>query len=279
MIVCMSEKTVIEIKEKIKKNEMVRLLCAPIMIMKFKKEYAAYLRSEDSEYFKSLKDVKKGKRCFIVCNGPSLLPEDLDLIKNEFSFGFNRIYYIFDKTTWRPACYMSVDKDVILMNKKEIEELDIPVKLLDLYAKKHIAKKENMHYLLSKDGFIIRPFSDKNIGFSNDISTGYCDGGTVTFVAIQLAAYMGFSEIYLLGADHNYSTFRKADGKTYRNENVENYFQGLKSTGITSMDIDRTTKAYMIAKEKCEERNIYIYNATRGGKLEVFKRVELEKIL
>lgn len=275
----MESQTIIEIKEKVKKCTIVRSSLSPFMNMKFKKEYKAYLQGEDSRYFKELEDKEKGKRCFIVCNGPSLLPEDLELIKNEYSFGFNRIFYMFDKTSWRPSYYMSVDKDVILMNKKEIEEIDVPLKFLDLYAKKHITPKSNMHFLYSKDGFIVRPFSDENIHFSSDISLGYCDGGTVTYVAIQLVVYMGFKKIYLLGADHNYSTYRKADGKTYKNENVENYFQGLKATGITGMDIDRTTKAYKIAKEKCEQNDIKIFNATRGGKLEVFERVNLEDVM
>lgn len=174
----MPSQTAIEIKQKIKKNNIVRYFFSPFMDIKFKKEYSAYLQSEDSRFFKGLVDTGKGKRCFIVCNGPSLLPEDLELIKYEYSFGFNRIYYMFDKTSWRPSCYISVDKDIILMNKNEIVEIDVPVKFLDLYAKKHVASKPNMHYLYSKDGFIVRPFSDKNIHFSSDISLGYCDGGT-----------------------------------------------------------------------------------------------------
>lgn len=277
--ITMANQTMIEIKNKIKRNVLVRALVAPIMSAKHRGEYNAYVKSEEARYFRELKDIQKGKRCFIVCNGPSLKPEDLELIKNEYSFGFNRIYYMFDRTSWRPSCYMSVDKDVILMNKREIKEIDVSVKFLDLYAKKHVNRMDNMHYLCMRDGFIVRPYSDKKIHFSNDISLGYCDGGTVTYVAIQLAAYMGFKEIFLLGADHNYSTYRRANGKTYKNKNVETYFNGLKSTGITAIDLDRTTKAYMVAKKQCEQDNIRIYNATRGGKLEVFERVKLDDIL
>lgn len=275
----MANQTIIEIKQKIKKNELIRFLLAPIMSVKHRKSYIEYLKSEEAEYFRTIKDTQKGNRCFIVCNGPSLTPEDLDLIKNEYSFGFNRIYYMFDKTSWRPSFYMSVDKDVILMNNREIPQIDVSVKFLDSYAQKRVNNRPNMHFMFCRDGFLVRPYTNKNIHFSSDFSKGYCDGGTVTYVAIQLAVYMGFEEIYILGADHNYSTYRKANGKTYTNDNVENYFKGLKSTRITEVDIDRTTSAYMIANDECKKRKIRIFNATRGGKLEVFERINLEDVL
>lgn len=275
----MAKQTIIEIKEKIKRNRCVRLFFSPIMRIKYKKKYNEYLRSADSRYFKELKDTKKGKRCFIVCNGPSLVPKDLELIKDEYSFGFNRIYYIFDATSWRPSVYVSIDKDAIQMNSEHIAKMDVPLKFLDVYAKKCVDREANMHYLYCRDGFIVRPFTDKDIHFSSDLSKGYCDGGTVTYVAIQLAVYMGFEEIYILGADHNYSRIRKANGRVYTNNKVDNYFAGLKSTGITSIDIDRSTKAYTIARRECEQRKIKIYNATRGGKLEVFERIRLEDVV
>ena len=275
----MAGQTTVEVKEKIKRNELVRTILSPIMNIKYRREYNQYLTSADSRYYKEQKGLHKGERCFIVCNGPSLVPADLELIKDEYSFGFNRIYYMFEKTSWRPSFYMSVDKDVILMNNKEISEIDIPLKFLDLFAKDHVINEPNMHYMYMRDGFFVRPYTDINIKFSNDLSQGYSDGGTVTYVAIQMAVYMGFAEIYIMGADHNYSTYRKADGKTYKDNSVENYFKGLKSTGITGVDIDRTTKAYEIARKECEQRNIIIRNATRGGKLEVFERVRLEDIL
>ena len=42
------------------------------------------------------------------------------------------------------------------------------------------------------------------IWFFTDLTEGCWEGNTVTMVAIQLAYYMGFSEVYLLGVDHSY---------------------------------------------------------------------------
>ena len=41
---------------------------------------------------KSLKDSHKGKRCFIIANGPSINSMDLSVLKNELTIGMNRIY-------------------------------------------------------------------------------------------------------------------------------------------------------------------------------------------
>ena len=42
---------------------------------------------------------------------------------------------------------------------------------------------------------------------------------------------------------------------------------------------DKMIDAYKVAKQYADDHNIKIYNATRGGKLEVFERVDLDDIL
>ena len=44
---------------------------------------------------RTLKDSHQGQRCFIMGNGPSLAKTDLSKLKNEFTFGMNRIYLAF----------------------------------------------------------------------------------------------------------------------------------------------------------------------------------------
>ena len=67
----------------------------------------------------------KGQRCFIVGNGPSLNLEDLNKLKNEKTFAFNRIYYIFDKTEWRPSFYITEDIKIISNSLDEINKLNL----------------------------------------------------------------------------------------------------------------------------------------------------------
>ena len=62
-------------------------------------------RKSSYEKLKSLKDQHKGERCFIVATGPSLRIEDLNLLRNEFTFSMNSIFLLFDETDWRPTYY------------------------------------------------------------------------------------------------------------------------------------------------------------------------------
>ena len=80
--------------------------------------------NNDKKYIRSLRNKYKGKRCFIIGNGPSLGIHDLEKIKGEISFGTHRIYEIFDKTSWRPDYYLAQDYKLIYTSKESIKSID-----------------------------------------------------------------------------------------------------------------------------------------------------------
>ena len=57
-----------------------------------------------------------GKKAVILCNGPSLLKNDLTKLKDVFTFGLNKINLIFDKTDFMPTCIVAVNPLVIEQN-------------------------------------------------------------------------------------------------------------------------------------------------------------------
>ena len=103
-------------------------------------------------------------------------------------------------------------------------------------------------------------------------------GHTVTYAMLQLAVYMGFQKIYLLGIDHQYAT-EYANGKKRQN-NVKNYSSLLADENDVSgfYLIDKTTLAYRAARKYADAHGIEMYNATRGGKLEEFERVDFDSL-
>ena len=105
---------------------------------------------------------------------------------------------------------------------------------------------------------------DYEYNFSDDLFLEVCDGNTVTYICLELAVYMGFKEIYLLGVDCDYS------GKK----------QHVIDTGdvVLNNPESRMIEAYKKAKEYADSHGIKIYNATRGGKLEVFERVDFDSL-
>lgn len=242
--------------------------------------YSRLLFIYEYERLLQFKDCHKGKRCFVVGNGPSLLMSDLDKLKNEFTFATNRIYLAFDKTAWRPSYYAIHDVDVLEKSYKEINaKIECPV----FYAHESIYGLDNFKmrngYFYSSDcrvyyapsDFAKPAFSEEPFVLSN--------GCTVTYDCLQLAAYMGFSEIYLLGMDHNFPTAVGKNGELITNNVKDHFTQSYNiSAPIFTFKIDIANTAYKVAREYAEAHNIKICNATRGGKLEVFERVDFDRL-
>ena len=229
--------------------------------------------SFDNRKIEDFKNIHEGQRCFIVATGPSLLHTDLETlyVNNEKCISMNRIYNIFGHTSWRPDYYMIEDALMIEDLSKEIAGLAIPVKFVSSIPSSYWEQdglQDSIKYqLLNLDhqGNDL-PF------FSSEVEKCIYEGSTVTYACIQLAAYMGFKEIYLLGVDFNYSD-------DLYDEN--NHFSGYQSDGKVRLNAvypDRMKAAYERAKHYANTHGIKIYNATRGGKLEVFERIDFDKL-
>lgn len=229
------------------------------------------------EKIQSYKNKFQGKRCFIIGTGPSLTVEDLELIKDEYCFGTNRIFELFSKTTWRPTFYVNQDHDLIKRHMKTISELEIEHKFVPIeYKKAFDVNKMNFFVLRHQE------FYPKAAPFSRNIEKYLAQGFTVTYGAIQLAVYMGFSEIYLLGIDHNYAVTRDSKGNIVKNNaDKQSYAAGMEN--YVNMNclprIEETTISFETAERLSYKYNFRIYNCTRGGKLEAFERKKLEEVL
>lgn len=223
---------------------------------------------------KSMEGNEKGKRCFIVGNGPSLTIEQLELIKDEDCFGANRIYKLFEKTKWRPRYYVIQDR---YDNTKGVyDNLKIAnLFVSDFYWREHGMKNPNaICYHINR-----ALKQTNNLPFSSDCSKYVQAASTVTFTMIQLAVYIGYSEIYLIGMDHTYANVTNDKGIVIQRNNVKNHaFEDEKPNEVVA-NISYMDDAFRVARRYCEEHGIQIYNATIGGALEVFKRVDFYSIV
>lgn len=276
----MEKETKAKIMLNIKRNKVVRLLAAPFVIHKREKMKKEFCDTEDGRYLKTLKNKFEGKRCFILGNGPSLTTDDLDRLKNEYTFASNKILYLLDKTCWKPTFYCCDDPEAIVMISAELSRHDIEYKFLNVSAKNAV-KQKNVHYMFNYTPYKLNRYDIDfgSICISEDISRYLSIGYTVTFTSIQLAVYMGFREIYLLGCDHNYSAVINRRGEIKRDSTVQTYARGIPDWGKSVQNVEVTEYAYKVARKYCDEHGIKIFNATRGGKLEIFERVNLDMLL
>ena len=215
------------------------------------------------EKFKNICENKK--RCFIVATGPSLTNNDLDVLSNNSEFCISMNTILLNKNnSWRPDVYISTDITVINSIEHLIQEYDCKAKFINASANDFwkLQNEDDVNYKIH----VVCDHYTINHKFSSNICQKIYGGWTVTYAAIQLAAYMGFKEIYLLGVDCNYIKYSN-----------NHFIEGIKSTYTDSIN-DKMTLTYISAKKYADEHGIKIYNATRGGKLEVFPRVDFDML-
>ena len=218
-----------------------------------------------------LRNIHRGEKAVIVCNGPSLLNTDLTLLEGVYTFGLNKINLLFDKSDFRPTCIVSVNPYVIEQNKEFFNGTAIPL-FIDANAKRVIQPRSNVTYTHSSAHRI----------FARDCSISLYQSCTVTFVALQLAFHMGFDRVALIGCDHSFAQHGPANEVVVSGDRDDNHFDPSYFAGGVKWqlpDLFESEVGYTMAKEMFTAHGREVVNATVGGKLDVFPRMTLESFL
>lgn len=211
------------------------------------------------------KDKHKGERCVIIGNGPSLRKMDLSFLENEITFGLNRIYLLSEELGFYPDYYVSVNPLVIEQSIEEILNLPSP-KFISHKGFAHVVDPEQVIFLESIPKWF----------FSRDPGQGICEGYTVTYVAMQLAYYMGFDDVVLIGVDHHFVTPGPANLEVVSQGDDPNHFHPNyfgKGVRWHLPDLENSEVAYRLANEAFTGSGRKIIDATLNGKLEIFPKV------
>ena len=259
-----------------KKYNMARIKGAMLRRMedyKYKLYWALHpeFARRNAERIAAYRYLYEGKRCFVLGNGPSLKKTDLSKLNGEICFGANRIYLIKEEGVhFEPTFITSIDAKLLAQFHEEIAAQPMPKFISWKY---HALFKEDEHTAFIKINY------DKK--FSTDL-TDYCWGGhTVTFVNLQLAYYMGFSEVVLIGCDHSYAGAGAPNTDVKIKEVDENHFSKsyyLKGNTFRIPDYKNQEYAYTLARKAFEKEGRRILDATLEGKLQVFDKVEYDSL-
>jgi hypothetical protein len=213
-------------------------------------------RRDSIKRIRSYHNKFTGKRCFIIGNGPSLRKTDMKKLKNEFTFGMNRIFLMFPELGFKTSFLVSVNDLVIEQSKNEFEKVD----------------RDNLYYLYTT-------YTGKK--FAKDVTKRMWEGATVTYSCLQLAFYMGFSKAILIGVDHNFST--KGEPNTTivsKGDDLNHFHPGYFGKGFKWQlpDLDTSEVGYWLAREKFQKNGGEVVDATVDGKLTVFPKVNYESL-
>jgi hypothetical protein len=138
------------------------------------------VRRDSMRRLKALKDSRRGERCFILGNGPSLRQTDLTRLRSEATLGVNRIYLAFPEMGFPTTYYLSMNDLVVEQCAADIQSLPMP-KFIAWRSSRYLKPADDLYFLYTS-------YTGPKFGGA-DITGRLWEGATVTYVALQVAFY------------------------------------------------------------------------------------------
>jgi Protein of unknown function DUF115 len=250
-------------------------------------------------------DKYRGHRCFVMGNGPSLNEMDLSKLDREMVFACNGAFLLFNRIDWRPAFYTCVDTRVLRDRAADIKAmLDSHPEMIAFFpariqlhdgsgrefdTRTIIPPAKNRHYFNEVSSSLKNPPGSM---FSLDANDRVVQPYTVAITMLQLAAYMGFDPIYLIGCDTNYviqDTYKQEGQEiggvglllTSTSDNDVNHFDPTyfgKGREFHNPQVDKMLEHHDWAYKALSRADIQVRNATVGGRLETYPRVDFNSL-
>ncbi len=235
------------------------------------------------------KNIHKGKPCFIIGNGPSLVGQDLSPLADELTFVVNGFFKHDIVEQWQPTYYFLVDPDYFngsepflqagstvtvqeyfdeLKNRVYSTTFFVPLGGYSFILNNNLIPLKNT-FFVPFQGVLSRYLPD-----IPDITKSVPGVENVVQMAIMVAMYMGCSPIFLMGLDHDWLA----------NTGINTHFSGESPLAyhcyhcLLNCQL-RLWLGYEQLLRVANMRRIRILNATDGGFLDVFERVKYEDVI
>ena len=222
--------------------------------------------AESTERIRQYADRHRGQRCVIIGNGPSLKQMDLSFLDNEISFGLNRIYLLTQERGLSVTYHVCVNALVLEQFGDEIQRMPCP-KFISVSGYPHVHAAEDLMFINSLPQW----------GFSQDVSSQVWEGATVTYTTLQIAYYMGFDEVVLIGVDHSFSKKGTPNQEIVMDRPDSDHFDpSYFKPGVRWQlpDLEYSEISYRIAEACFGTAGRRVLDATVGGRLDVFPKVD-----
>jgi hypothetical protein len=217
------------------------------------------------------RDTYRNERCFILGNGPSLAKMDLQPLRRENTFGLNRIYLLFQELDFETTFHVCMNDLVLLQSAETIAKIRAP-KFLNWRARNLFEDTPSIHFL--NEGYSPQ--------FSKDLTRQVWAGATVTFVAMQIAYYMGFQQVILIGVDHRFKTKGTPHQIIVSGAEDVDHFHPKYFADRTRWqlpDLKTSEYAFQLARDAFEAEGREILDATVGGALQIFPKIDYQRMI
>lgn len=186
--------------------------------------------------------------------------------------GLNKIYFGFRKYKIYPRYYVAINQEVISQSVEQIRLLKC-VNFISAQDQASPLKESAFTHWIKADLPVL--------GFSRDLCNGVHQGWTVTHVALQIAYFMGFEQIIIVGMDHRYQFTGKPNEIGYHEGFDPNHFSQdyFKDCLWNNPDLAGAEDAYKIARHVYEAAGRSIVDCTVDGACQVFEKRRLDEML
>lgn len=219
-------------------------------------------------------NIHRGERCFIMGTGPSLRAMNLAPLQHEYTIGVNRLYLLFPELGFTTTYFTAMDPHFMRLYADDIATLTMPCFLL-WFGRQYIAPAPNYVWIHDHP----RPH------FTTDPTRWMWGSQTVTFTALQLAYYMGFEQVILIGVDHSFAAPvpQPAGHAAVPVPHAGDYFTSTyvahDTRNMAARNLKQWELAYELARTAYERDGREVLDATVGGKLRVFPKVAYETLV
>ena len=225
-----------------------------------------------------LRDRHKGERCFVMGNGPSLRKTDVTLLRDEVTIASNGIFLLFDEMGYKPT-FLTVEDRLVAEDRA--------AELNSIRGTQKIFARDLGYCLKSDEWTLYLNFVREYEGlpkFSVALDRVAYWGGTVSVLNLQLAYHLGCDPIYLIGFDHSYAVpagVKDSPIIMSESDDLNHFHPDYFGKGYRWHDpqVDRMEAGFQACRECLEGRRVKVYNATVGGKLEVFERIDFNSVV
>lgn len=232
-----------------------------------------------------MRNKQRGRRCFIIANGPSLQALDMTKLRREVTIGCNGIYQAFPEWGFHTSYLVFEDIEQLELRRHDVGRVAGPVKLAAIYnAYAFKPDRRTLFFNAPRMRGQLYYWEDLYPQFSRDFAAIVHLGSTVTHIMLQLAYHLGCDPVYLIGLDHDYGELprRFPPGKiTITEENIDlirglhfsnQYYQVGDQIGVP--DVARQEAAYTAARAAFEADGRRVFNASAHTALDVFERCD-----
>jgi hypothetical protein len=230
----------------------------------------------------NFKDRHKGESVFVIGNGPSLTPAILDRLVGKTTIAVNRIAKIFDHTEWRPTYYVGITTAINdSRHKADILRAIHSAHTAfcwDAYkTESQVNEKVNVFYVNCSRVEDTQAAAARDDWWSDDIAVRLDKFGVAIFSALQVAAYMGFATVYLIGCDAGY---RKPES----GQDLSHFDQAYRTFDVLpDYDYDELNhalqRAHEIAENASKRLGFKIYNLSPTSAITAHEKADLEAVL